>query len=84
MYLLFASAYLYTDWHIPPLIPASIINNISTFVYNSKFTFVFFKHAYHANPGADKKWEGSSPYISMHVSLTFSKTSASNDVSVWT
>ena len=61
MYLLFALAYLYTDWHITPLIPASIINNISTSVNNSKFTFAFFKHACHANPGADKKWEGSSP-----------------------
>ena len=41
MYLLFALAYLCVDWHIPPQIPASIINNTSTSVNNSKFTFVF-------------------------------------------
>ena len=85
MYLLFALAYLCIDWHIPLLIPASIINNISMSVINSKFSFVFFKQACHAaNPGADMKWEGSSPYISIHVSLNFLKTSASNNVSVWT
>ena len=28
---------------VPPLIPFSIINNISTIVNNSIFTFVFFK-----------------------------------------
>ena len=41
MYLLFALACLCVDWHIPHLIPASIINNISTSVNNSKFPFVF-------------------------------------------
>ena len=55
MYLLFALAYLSIDWLIPPLIPASIINNISMSANNSKFIFAFFKHAGHANPGADKK-----------------------------
>ena len=55
MYLLFALAYILIDWHIPPLSPDSIINNISTSVDNSKFTFVFVKHACQANPGADKK-----------------------------
>ena len=82
MYLLFALAYLCPYWHIPPLILASIINNISTSVKNPKFTFAFFKHACHANPDADKKWEGSSLYISIHMYLNVSKTSASNDVSV--
>ena len=80
MYLLFALAYLCVDWHIPPLIPASNINNISISVSSSNFTIAIFKHAYHANPGADS--EGSSPYISIHVSLKFSETSASNYVSV--
>ena len=32
----------------------STINNISTLVNNSSFTSVFFKDAYHANPGADR------------------------------
>ena len=66
IYLLFALVYLFIDWHIHPLIPASIINNISISVNNSKFANVFFKHACHANPGADKKREGSSPYISIY------------------
>ena len=30
-------------------------NSISASVNNSNFTPVFFKHACHANPGADKK-----------------------------
>ena len=83
MYLLFALAYLCIDWLIPPLIPASIINNISMSANNSKFIFAFFKHAGHDNPGADKKSEGSSPYISIHASVNYSKTSASNNASYW-
>ena len=66
---------------MPPLIHDSIINSMSTSVSNSKFTFVFFKHACHANPGADRKCAGSNSYISMHVFLNFSNTSASNNVS---
>ena len=50
-------------------------------VNNSNFTSVFFKQDWHANPGADKKLEGSRTYISIHVPLNFSKTSASNNVS---
>ena len=46
-----------------PLIPFSNIINISLFVNSSNFTSVFFKQAYHANPGIDKKWAGSSSYI---------------------
>ena len=30
-------------------------SNMSTSVNNSNLTFVFFKQAYHANPGADRK-----------------------------
>ena len=37
-----------------PLIPFSTINNILISVNNSNFTLVFFKQAFHANPGADK------------------------------
>ena len=55
MYLLFAFAYLSIAWYIPPLIPFSITNNISGSVINSNSTSVSFKHACHANPGADKK-----------------------------
>ena len=45
---------------------------------------VFFKQAFHANPGADKKRAGSSSYISMHLFLKFSNTSASNNVALGT
>ena len=84
IYLLFALAYLCIAWQIPPLIPFSTINSTSISVNNSYFTFVFFKYACHANPGADKKWAGSSSYISIQLSLNFSKTSASNNISHWT
>ena len=52
--------HIYVLHDIPPLIPISIINNISMSVNNSNFTPVFFKQTFHANPGADKKWAGSS------------------------
>ena len=55
MYLLFASTYLCIAWHIPPLIPFQIISNILTSVSHSNIILVFFKHACHANSGADKK-----------------------------
>ena len=55
MYLLFDFTYRCIDWHIPPHIPFSTINNKSTSAINSNSTSVFFKHACHANPGADKK-----------------------------
>ena len=50
-------------------------------VNNSSSTPVFFKQACHANPGADKRWAGSSSYISVHLFLKFSNTSASNNAS---
>ena len=81
MLLLFALAYLCIVWQIVPVVPFSTINSISTSVNNSNFTFVLFKHACHANPGADKKWAGSSLYISIHLFLIFSNTSASKNVS---
>ena len=68
-------------WQIPPLVPFSTINSISISVNNSNFTFVFFKHACHANAGADKKWAGSSPYIPIHLFLKFSNTSANKNIS---
>ena len=71
MYLLLAFAYHYTEWHIPPLIPFSTINNISMSVKRSRFTLVFFKVACHANPGAERNFAGSSLYILIHIFLIF-------------
>ena len=52
--------HVYIQHYTPPLIPSSAIINMSLSVSNSSFTPVFFKQACHANPGADKKWAGSS------------------------
>ena len=51
-------------------------------VNNSNFTFVFFKAACHANLGAEIYFAGSSLYISRHIFLKFSNTSAKNKVSL--
>ena len=83
MHLLFAFAYLFIAWHIPPLIPFSTINNISISVNNPNFTPVYFKQACYSNPGADGKWARSSSRISIHVFLKFSNPSASSNVSLW-
>ena len=48
-------AYRYIAWHIPPRIPSLNIITISLSVNSSNSTPAFFKHACHANPGADKK-----------------------------
>ena len=55
MYLLFPLAHLHIALYIPPLIFFSNIISISLSVNNSNFIPVFFKHACHVNPGADKK-----------------------------
>ena len=60
IYLLLAFAYLLIKWHIPPLIPFSIINKISMSVNRSSSTLVFFITACYANSGAEKKFGGSS------------------------
>ena len=82
MYFLLAVAYLCVACEMPPRIPASNINNMSTCVNNSSFTFVFFKHASHARPGADTKYAGSSRYMSRYIFLKFSNMSASCSVFV--
>ena len=56
--------------------PFLTIINISISVNNSNFTLVFFKQACPANPDAGKKWAGSSLYISIHLFLKISNTSA--------
>ena len=40
--------------------------------YSSSNTFAFLKAAFHANLGADRKWEASSWYTSWHIFQTFS------------
>ena len=76
MYLLLALAYQKMEWHIPPLIPFSTINNRSTSIKRSNMTLVFYKAACHADPGAGRNFAGSSLYISRHIFLKFSNTSA--------
>ena len=63
--------------------PFSAIDYISVSVNNSNSTSAFFKHAYHANPGPERKWAESSSYISIHLLRKLSDTSASNNVSLW-
>ena len=60
MYLLLTHAYLIIDWHMLPRIPSSNINCIFMSVNNSDFILVFFKHACHADAGAETKCAGSS------------------------
>ena len=36
--------------------PSSTVNSISMSVNSSNFTYVFFKAAYHANPGAERNF----------------------------
>ena len=67
------------ECHIPPLISFSIINNISILVKRSNFTFVFFKAAFHTNPGAQINFAGLSLHKLIHF-LKFSNTSANNNV----
>ena len=52
--------YLRVASQIPPLVPFSTINSMSISVNNSNFTPVYFKQGFHANPGADTKYAGSS------------------------
>ena len=73
--------YRWIKWHILPLSPD---NNISISGNRSNFSLVFFKADCHSNPGAERKWVGSSPFIWRHIFQQFSITSASNNVLLWT
>ena len=59
----------------------STINNISISVTRSNFILTCFIAACHANPGAERKWEVSSSYISRHILLKFLNTPVNNSVS---
>ena len=59
-YLLLHIYVLLNMYHISPLIPFSAIKNMSISVNNSNLISVFFKHACHSNPDADKSLVGSS------------------------
>ena len=63
---------------------SSTINNKSISVNNSNSTSIYFKHAFHADPGAYKKRAGSSWYIKIHLLRKPSNKSASSNVSLWT
>ena len=54
MYLFLVFGYQLT-WHIGPLIPFSIINNLLISVKGSNFTLSFSKAAYHVNPDPLRK-----------------------------
>ena len=54
MYLFLVFGYQ-SIWHIAPLIPFSIINNLSISVKGSNFTLSFSKAAYHGNPDPVRK-----------------------------
>ena len=56
---------------------------MSITVTRFNFTFVFLKAACHANPGAEKRFAGSSSYILRHIFLEFSNTSANNNILFW-
>ena len=65
-----------------PLIPFSIVNNISISVHKPNFTLVPFMAAYHVNPGALRERSSSSSFISRQTFQIFSNTSANNDMSL--
>ena len=67
---------------IPPLIPFSSFSEKWTSQLQF-FTSVFFKAAFHANPGAETKWTGSLSYISIHLFQKISNISASKDFLCW-
>ena len=73
MYLLIYFTYLCAEWTMPPLVFSNIIN-ILVSVNNGNFTSVFLNQARHANTDADKKWAGSSPYISLHFQIHLQAT----------
>ena len=50
-------------------------------VTRSNFTLVFFKAACHPNQGGERNFAGSSPYVSRHMFLKSSNTSADNNIS---
>ena len=81
---MFADAYLYIIWDIPPLIPFSNINTISISVSNWNSTLVIFKQASNANPGVVEKYAGSNLYSFKHNVLNCSNVSANCAVSDWT
>ena len=80
MYLLLAFAYLYKEWHIPPLIPFSTIDNLSISVKRCNFTLVFSEAAYHGNAGPERNFARSSSYILIPIFLKVLNTSANNNV----
>ena len=58
------------------------INNVSISVERSNFHLVFFEAACHANPGVERNFAGSSPYILKHKFRKFSNTPDNNNVSL--
>ena len=64
------------------LLPFSTINNVSISVKRSNFTLVFFKAAFHVNPGAERNFAGSSLYTLRQIFLKVSNAATKKDVSL--
>ena len=67
MYLLLTFVYLWIEWHMPPLITFSAINNMLISVKRANFTLIFFKATCHANPVAEKKFVESNSNFMAHI-----------------
>ena len=74
MYLLIEFACQSVECNLSPLILFSTLNNISISVERYNFTLVFFKAAYHANPGAERNFAESFSYILRYIFRKFSYT----------
>ena len=60
------------------------INSISISFNRSNFTLAFFKAAYYANPGVERKWARSRSYISRYIFWKLLNTPTSSNASLYT
>ena len=60
----------------------SSLYNILISVERSNFTLALLKAAWHANPGAERNFAGSSSYTLRGIFLKFSNTPANSNVSL--
>lgn len=84
IYLLFALTCQWINWHIPHLTLFSLYSSIPTYVSSFDSTSDFFRHAWHANPGADQKWAELISYILIHLLWKLLNTFVSLNISLRT